>query len=231
MTLPFAFPDWLPWWIPIAVLLPLLLYALAFLAMPFSVLGLKGRLESVEARLDEIQGEIRSLALRLPEARRGGYEAPGRPAADDAMPRPTEARSPRPPIPPAAEIATPPVPRAYVRPAPEFSPPRPASELPLARPAAESPMARPAAESPMARPVPGPPPTPSPTDIPRPPLVRRPLVTEPEMEEQAEDELAPPPPRGARRPLHRLMRPRPHDDADEAPTRAEPHLSWPRSSD
>ena len=70
MTLPFALPDWLPWWVPIVLLVPLLLYALAFLFMPFSVIGVKGRLDVIEARLDEIQGEIRHLALRLPEVGR-----------------------------------------------------------------------------------------------------------------------------------------------------------------
>jgi hypothetical protein len=67
MTFPFALPDWVPWWVNIAILVPMVLFALAFVLMPFSVFGIKGRLESVEARLDEIQGEIRSLALRLPE--------------------------------------------------------------------------------------------------------------------------------------------------------------------
>jgi hypothetical protein len=68
--------------------------------MPFSVFGVKARLDAVEARLDEIQGEIRSLALRLPEpARRGAYE-------DDLVIRATspaaEAVVARPPIPPAS---------------------------------------------------------------------------------------------------------------------------------
>jgi hypothetical protein len=71
MTLPFTVPDWLPWWVPILVLIPALLYALAFLFMPFGVIGVKGRLDTIEARLDEIQGEIRSLSLRLPEPLRG----------------------------------------------------------------------------------------------------------------------------------------------------------------
>src|SRR6185437_2972901 len=66
MSMP-ALPDWLPWWVPILVLVPALLYALALLLMPFAVFGVKGRLEAIEARLDEIQGEIRSLALRMPE--------------------------------------------------------------------------------------------------------------------------------------------------------------------
>jgi hypothetical protein len=79
MTLPYTLPDWVPWWVNIAILVPVVLFALAFLLMPFSVFGIKGRLESVEARLDEIQGEIRSLALRLPEPslRESGLHEPG----------------------------------------------------------------------------------------------------------------------------------------------------------
>jgi hypothetical protein len=66
MNMPFALPDWVPWWVPLVLLVPALLYALAFLFMPFSVLGVKTRLEVIEARLDEIQQEIRHVALRLP---------------------------------------------------------------------------------------------------------------------------------------------------------------------
>jgi hypothetical protein len=93
MTSPIALPDWLPWWVPILVLVPLGLYLLAFLIMPFSVLGVKARLESIDARLDEIQGEIRMLSLRLPE--------PGARAEDGFAP-PSPNRPVRPPIPPAA---------------------------------------------------------------------------------------------------------------------------------
>ena len=65
MTLPFTLPDWLPWWLPIVLLVPALLYVLALLVMPFAVLGVKARLDTIDLRLDEIQGEIRSLALSL----------------------------------------------------------------------------------------------------------------------------------------------------------------------
>ncbi len=109
MTLPFALPDWVPWWLPLVLLLPALLYALAFLFMPFSVIGVKSRLEVIEARLDELQNEIRHLALRLPAAaRETDFEDiyPPRPVSRRA----TEAQAPpqvppqaaRPPIPPAA---------------------------------------------------------------------------------------------------------------------------------
>jgi hypothetical protein len=100
MSLPFALPDWVPWWVPLVLLLPALLYALAFLFMPFSVIGVKARLEVIEARLDEIQNEIRHLALRLP----AGSD---RPDFDEVYTSPvmggprTERLAERPPIPPA----------------------------------------------------------------------------------------------------------------------------------
>jgi hypothetical protein len=104
MSLPFTLPDWLPWWVPILLLVPALMYALAFLFMPFSVIGLKGRLEAVEARLDEIQGEIRGLALRLPEPMRTtSYDDVYAPPVTAPPRRREEAPSiSRPPIPPAA---------------------------------------------------------------------------------------------------------------------------------
>ncbi len=105
MNLDFALPDWVPWWVPLVLLLPALLYGLAFLFMPFSVIGLKSRLEGIEARLDEIQQEIRHLSLRLPEV--GAAPA----AFDDlyatpppATPREREPMITRPPIPPAPHV-------------------------------------------------------------------------------------------------------------------------------
>ncbi|MSP00638.1 MAG: hypothetical protein EXR07_06255 [Acetobacteraceae bacterium] len=94
-------PEWLPWWVPLILLLPTSLWALSFLFMPFSVFGVKSRLDVIEARLDEIQNEIRHVVLRLPP---GGVPGPD---YDDVFPpRMTEQRMPerlvsRPPIPPA----------------------------------------------------------------------------------------------------------------------------------
>jgi hypothetical protein len=68
----------LPDWTGLVVLVVLLLVGLAYLLMPFSVFGVKGRLDAIEGRLDEIQTEIRTLALRLPEPGRGR-----RPPVDD----------------------------------------------------------------------------------------------------------------------------------------------------
>ena len=67
MTSPLPLPDWVPWWVHVAIIMVVVLCGLLFLLMPFSVFGTKARLEGIEARLDEIQGEIRSLAIRLPE--------------------------------------------------------------------------------------------------------------------------------------------------------------------
>jgi len=109
IALPFL-PDWLPGWVPIALLVPGLLYLLAFLFMPFSVIGLKARIEGLEGRLDELQNDLRTLVLRLPEPMRGGgaedfslYAGPERGVRVAEPPPP-------PPIPPVPRPVT--VPRA-----------------------------------------------------------------------------------------------------------------------
>jgi hypothetical protein len=97
----------LPAWTGLVLLILLVLVGLAYLLMPFSVFGVKGRLEAIEAQLDEIQTELRTLALRLPE--------PGRrrmPVDEDWVEPPSAAASrsdfdippPRatPPVPPPA---------------------------------------------------------------------------------------------------------------------------------
>lgn len=98
----------MPAWTGLLALLVLLLVGLAYLLMPFAVFGVKGRLETIEAQLDELQAEIRSLRL-------GGAEAPRRQAAfsaDDWVEPPSLRRaataepSPRatPPVPPPAAV-------------------------------------------------------------------------------------------------------------------------------
>lgn len=92
MTSPLPLPDWVPWWVHLVVLVVAMLFGVLFLLMPFSVFGVKGRLESLEMRLDEIQGEIRSLSLRLPEPDLD---------ADGGVLRSSRYDGERPPIPPA----------------------------------------------------------------------------------------------------------------------------------
>lgn len=71
MTLPFTFPSWMPDWLGLILLLVGLLYVLAMLVMPFSVFGVKSRLEAIEEQLDQVQEELRILTMRLPEPLRG----------------------------------------------------------------------------------------------------------------------------------------------------------------
>jgi hypothetical protein len=73
MTMPAILPDWIPWWAQLALLVLALLFAVAFLLMPFAVFGLKGRLDLLEAQLDDMHADLRVLAMRLPDAE------PGRP--------------------------------------------------------------------------------------------------------------------------------------------------------
>lgn len=60
----------MPAWTGLATALALALLALAFLVMPFSVFGVKSRLESIEAQLDEVQAELRAISARLADAPR-----------------------------------------------------------------------------------------------------------------------------------------------------------------
>jgi hypothetical protein len=102
MNMPFALPDWVPWWVPLVLLVPALLYGLAFLFMPFSVLGVKTRLEVIEARLDEIQQEIRHVALRLPMGPQAmDFEDVYAPISQVRRREPSAGD--RPPIPPSAQ--------------------------------------------------------------------------------------------------------------------------------
>ncbi len=66
LTNALAIPG-MPDWTGLVLLALGLLCAAAFLLMPFSVFGVKARLEALEVQLDEIQAEIRALALRLGE--------------------------------------------------------------------------------------------------------------------------------------------------------------------
>jgi hypothetical protein len=100
MNMPFVLPDWVPWWVPLVLIVPTLLYALAFLFMPFSVLGVKTRLDVMEMRLDEIQQEIRHLALRLPAGRQ---ELDFEDVYAPTLSRRQNPDADRPPIPPAAQ--------------------------------------------------------------------------------------------------------------------------------
>jgi hypothetical protein len=104
----FSLPDWMPWWAQLLLVITIILLALAFMMMPFSVFGIKPRLDALEARMDEIQGEIRALSLRLPEPGRRPAQGFAEetvsppPQAGPQAGRPAAPPQARPPIPPAA---------------------------------------------------------------------------------------------------------------------------------
>lgn len=101
MELPFAFPDWVPWWVQTLLVVAGGLFALAFLLMPFAVFGVKSRLDSLELHLEELGVELRSLSLRLPDR---GVSRDVATDWTDPSPEPAtshDALPSRPPIPPA----------------------------------------------------------------------------------------------------------------------------------
>lgn len=93
MPLPFALPDGLPSWVIGLGIAIGALYLLVLLAMPFSVFGVKARLDGIEARLEEIQEDLRIIALRLPEAGAAPPIAPRR--AEEVPPEPPPSRPTR----------------------------------------------------------------------------------------------------------------------------------------
>ncbi len=101
MTLPFSLgtvplPDWLPWWVPALLLVPLGLYLLLALLVPFGTFGVKSRLDDIEVQLEELRADVRALAIRLAppeeprfaeESRRTSMAAPERRVGQRAEPR------------------------------------------------------------------------------------------------------------------------------------------------
>ncbi|GAN78786.1 hypothetical protein [Acidocella aminolytica] len=64
MSLPLTLPDWMPGWLFLALAVPALLWFLAFLVVPFSVFGVKARLEAIEGELEDLHEELRVMQLR-----------------------------------------------------------------------------------------------------------------------------------------------------------------------
>jgi uncharacterized membrane protein len=129
MSIPLPLPEWLPPWVTTALLIVVILYGLAFLFMPFSVIGVKSRLDAIEAELEALHTELRSLTLRLPETPPRGSEAFAAYVAPAPAPsRPLSASpsaSPPPPIPPRE----PPIPRPAPDPGLRVGAPRPSAAV------------------------------------------------------------------------------------------------------
>jgi hypothetical protein len=93
--------------------LPVLLYALVFLIMPFSVFGVKARLEGLEAQLNDIHEELRYLANRsAPPAR--SFVADEQDF--DTLPQFNRLKTSRAAPPPPPQAAPPPIPPAPLTP-------------------------------------------------------------------------------------------------------------------
>ncbi|ATU72348.1 hypothetical protein [Komagataeibacter rhaeticus] len=59
------FPQWMPPWAQAVLLVGGILFALVWLFVPFAVFGVKGRLDSLAIQLDDLQAELRVMAMGL----------------------------------------------------------------------------------------------------------------------------------------------------------------------
>lgn len=91
----------LPAWVGFVLLLAIVVSALSLLAMPYSVFGVKSRLEAIEAEITDLRTEIRAL-VRQPST-----AVPARATEEDWVGPPSRATARRveepritPPVPP-----------------------------------------------------------------------------------------------------------------------------------
>ncbi|MBM9402385.1 hypothetical protein JUN65_12410 [Gluconacetobacter azotocaptans] len=184
--MPFPFSDWMPWWLQLALLIGGALFAFVWLLMPFAVFGLKGRLDAIALQLEDLQAELRVLALP-PEDRRSAMPAPPRAApAPVVEPVPVPARPAEPPVGGRASGAYAPRPERPAAPRPTRFDPPPVPEAPRTPPVEPPPATppRPVIRAPLddARPMPwhdrpvAPPREPPPPARPAPPVERAPMA-------------------------------------------------------
>ncbi|WP_323990713.1 hypothetical protein [Nguyenibacter sp. L1] len=69
IAMPLPFLDWMPWWLQLVLLILGTLFAFVWLLMPFAVFGVKGRLDALALQIEDLQAELRVLAVP-PEERR-----------------------------------------------------------------------------------------------------------------------------------------------------------------
>ncbi|OYV40585.1 MAG: hypothetical protein B7Z81_01920 [Acidocella sp. 20-61-6] len=170
-SLPFALPDWMPGWVFLILALIGLLWLLAFLLMPFSVIGVKSRIEALEAEVASLREDLRLMGMRasgaLPSVSRvESYDdvpnfgslkrAQAKPAEPPELPARTRPPiiTPEPRIPPAPPAGYAETKTSYGAPEPRFAPPPAASyaepRSPFGGPARDR--TPPAAPAPQPRP-------------------------------------------------------------------------------
>ena len=84
------FPQWMPPWAQAALLVGGMLFALVWLLVPFAVFGVKGRLDNLAVQLDDLQAQLRVMAMGLNSA----PPAAGETLPDMLDPRPSMQVSP-----------------------------------------------------------------------------------------------------------------------------------------
>lgn len=65
----FFFPEWIPWWLQLAIVGVVIIFGICFLLMPFSVFGIKSRLTYLDHQMEDIQAQLSVLLKRIPDAR------------------------------------------------------------------------------------------------------------------------------------------------------------------
>ncbi|RFD20279.1 hypothetical protein DY926_06865 [Komagataeibacter melaceti] len=220
------FPQWMPPWAQAALVVGGVLFALVWLLVPFAVFGVKGRLDNLAVQLDDLQAQMRVMAMGL-----SSTQPPATPA-DMAASAPVPLWEPEPPV------------RRAAPPAPDYAGAESESDIPAyeRRPARPQPVAPVRATAPVA---PEPvrrrdemadaPPVP-PRNVTRPPGPQyRPDPVEPVRAPRREAEMDAPSPslsewsrRGADMPPAAVNRPvRASVWPPERGSRTEPTLRWP----
>ncbi|MBV1829931.1 hypothetical protein HNW77_06330 [Komagataeibacter sp. AV436] len=220
------FPQWMPAWAQAVLLVGGMLFTLLWMLVPFAVFGVKGRLDNLAIQLDDLQAELRVLALGL-NAQATQPPAVAEALADRAPPPPAEAPvwEPAPPAPSVERDRggdAPDIP-AYERRPPRAQPASPPAPPPPSRPVEPASMS--AARTPVEEdgwPPPSRGPSPAQPYVPRRPVPSHDAGAEPGLAEWSREPVRPVP-RGvpAARPVRASVWP------PERRARAEPTLRWP----
>ncbi|CAK7192096.1 hypothetical protein COMNV_00279 [Commensalibacter sp. Nvir] len=65
----FFFPDWIPGWLQILLIVAVVFLVVCYLLMPFAVFGIKGRLRYLNQHLEDMQAQLNVVLKRLPETK------------------------------------------------------------------------------------------------------------------------------------------------------------------